>query len=94
MTNTPKTYTIVKTRRGQTTEVTRTLPELVAYFGYTLQVGNSYNPRISLNPKTAQSLVNNLNRAVAEKQRGSWDPDHYALKAEPETTASDTKERG
>lgn len=73
-------HTIIKTRRGQDKEVTGTLAELTKYFGYTLEVGNSYNSKISRTPKTAESLVNNLNRSVAEKQRGSFDPDHYRLK--------------
>jgi hypothetical protein len=73
-------YTIIKTRRGTTKEVSGTVAELTKYFRYTLEVGNSYNPRISLTPKTADSLVSNLNRAVGEKQRGSFAPDHFTLK--------------
>ncbi len=74
-------HTIIKTRRGKTTEVSGTVPELTNYFSYTLLVGNSYNSRISLKPRTAESLVTNLNRAIEEKQHGSYDPDHYELKA-------------
>lgn len=77
-----KVHTILKTRRGVTKEVTGTLAELTEYFRYTLEVGNSYRPSISLTPKTAASLVSNLNKAVAEKQRGSYDPDFYALKTQ------------
>lgn len=73
-------HTIIKTRRGVVSEVSRTLPELIKYFGYTLLVGNSYNPKINTNPKTATSLVSNLNKAIAEKMRGSYDPDYFELK--------------
>ncbi|MDD5301542.1 MAG: hypothetical protein PHS14_00420 [Elusimicrobia bacterium] len=75
-------HTIIKTRRGKTSEVSGTIAELTKYFGYTLLVGHSYNSRISLKPRTAESLVTNLNRAIEEKQRGSFDPDYYALKVE------------
>ena len=74
------TYTIIKTRRGVKKEVTGTVAELTKYFGYTLEVGHSYNAKISTAPKTAASLVTNLLKATAEKQRGSFDPDYYELK--------------
>ncbi len=73
-------HTIIKRRRGEEKEVSGTVAELTKYFGYTLEVGYSYNPKISRHPKTAQSLVLNLNKSVAEKMRGSFDPDHFRLK--------------
>jgi len=73
-------HTIIKTRRGQSKEISGTVEELTSYFSYTLLVGHSYNSKISKNPRTAKSLVSNLNKAVAEKMRGSYDPDHYTLK--------------
>jgi len=73
-------HTIIKTRRGESKEVSGTVEELTKYFGYTLEVGHSYNQKISRHPRTAASLVSNLNKAVAEKMRGSYDPDHYTLK--------------
>lgn len=75
-----KTYTIEKTRRGNKTETTGTVEELVKHFGYTLECGHSYNSKISRNPKTAKSLVSNLNKSVDELQRGSYDPNYYELK--------------
>ena len=75
-----KTYTIIKTRRGQDTEVTGTLDYLISYFGYTLKAGHSYNSKISTQPKSAKSLVSNLNKSVTELQRGSYDPNYYQLK--------------
>lgn len=77
---TDKTYTVVKYRKGRETEVTGTLDYLTAYFGYTLEAGNSYSARVALKPKTAKSLVTNLNRATDYLQRGSFDPNFYELK--------------
>lgn len=76
-----KEYTIIKTRgrTGARTEYTDTLEGLIATFRYTLESGNSYNPKINTNPRTASSLVNNLNRSIAETQRGSYTPDDYIL---------------
>lgn len=76
-----KTYTIIKTRKGRETETTGTLAKLIEDFSYTLECGNSYNPKISREPKTAKGLVSALNRSTDEIQRGSYDPNYYELKA-------------
>ena len=76
-----KEYTIVKNHRDKEREVTGTLEYLIDYFSYTLKAGNSYNPKINTNPTTAISLVSNLNKSIAEIQRGSYSPDDYELKA-------------
>ena len=47
---------------------TGTIEELTQYFGYTLEIGNSYNKRINRNPKTIKSLENNLQKAYDEKE--------------------------
>lgn len=75
-------HTIIKYRKGRETEVTGTLEYLIDYFGYTLESGNSYSSKVSLKPKTAKSLVANLNRATDYLQRGSFDPNYYTLKEE------------
>ena len=75
----PKTYTVIKHRRGREAHVERTLPELVEYFKYTLESGASYNPKINTNPKTVKGLVSALNKAVDELQCGSFDPDFYEV---------------
>lgn len=75
-----KTYTIVKTRKGKEREQTGTIEELVKYYGYTLECGNSWNNKINRNPKTIKGLVNALNKSVEETQSGSYDPDHYKAK--------------
>lgn len=74
-----KTYTIVKTRRGQKYESTGTVAELVERFSYTLESGNSWNPKINRNPKTAKALVTALNKSVEETMGACFDPDYYEL---------------
>ena len=57
------TYGLGKTR---TTEKTGTLEELIAYHRYTLESGNSYNPKINTNPKTIRGLVSALSKSLDE----------------------------
>lgn len=77
-----KTFTIIKTRKGIESETTGTLAKLTEDFSYTLECGNSYNPKINRTPKTAKGLVSALNRSTDYIQRGSYDPNYYELKAE------------
>ena len=75
-----KKYTIEKSRRGRTTKVEGTLPELTEYFRYTLETGKSYNPKVNIAPKTARSLVSNLNKAKeASAVNGAPDTYFYLL---------------
>lgn len=74
-----KTFTIIKTRRGNQSEFTGTIESLVKDFSYTLECGNSWNPKINRNPKTAKSLVSALNKSVAETMGACYDPDYYEL---------------
>lgn len=80
-----KVYTIVKHRRGNATEISRTLEEFIQYFGYTLEVGKSWehekgNKKINPQPKTIKSLITNINNAennaAANGYSGTW----YELK--------------
>jgi len=62
-----KQYTVIIHGRHDR-EVTRTLPELIDYFGYTLLKGKSWehergNKKINCQPKTIASLITNLNNA-------------------------------
>lgn len=75
-----KTYTIVKTRRGNESEYSGTVEELTKTFSYTLECGNSWNSKINRNPKTAKSLVTALNKSVDETMGSCYDPDYYELK--------------
>ena len=43
--------------------VTGTIAELANYFSYTLEVGNSWDKKISRTPKTIKSLISNVNKA-------------------------------
>jgi hypothetical protein len=74
-----KTYTIRKHRRNGVSETTGTLAELTQNFSYTLSSGRSYDSKVAIAPRTAKSLVTNLNRAVDSLQRGSYNPDYYQL---------------
>lgn len=80
------TILIHRNRRGEETirEVTRTLPELIEYFGYTLLVGHSYehekgNKKINMSPRTAASLVTNLNNAESNSARNGYSSTWYEL---------------
>ena len=62
------TYTIYTDRRGRTSSITGTLPELIQAHSYTLDVGASWeqekgNKKINKAPKTIKSLVTNINNA-------------------------------
>ena len=63
-----KNFTVIKPRRGRQSVTTGTIPELIEYFGYTLECGKSWehergNKKININPKGIKSLVTNLNNA-------------------------------
>ena len=74
-----KTFTVIKTRRGTKSSTTDTVENLVKHFGYTLECGNGWNPKINRNPKTAKGLISALNKSVAETQGSCYDPDYYEL---------------
>lgn len=69
MAKAPKIYTIKVTTiraRGndRVSEYTGTLEELVnEVFGYTLEIGNSYNSRIPRKPKTIRSLLSAVQKS-------------------------------
>ena len=65
-----KIYKIQKTYRNRETFIEGTLAELIKYFGYTLEVGNSWNKKINRNPKTIKSFMNNLCKSYDEKEGG------------------------
>mgnify|MGYP000977410371 FL=1 len=51
-------YTINISRNGRDRTTSGTLQELTDYFGYTLEVGNSYNKSVNRNPKNINSVDN------------------------------------
>ena len=56
-----------------------TLPQLIDCFGYTLECGNSWNPRITTKPKTIKSLISNLEKSVRETQGSCYSQDYYEV---------------
>lgn len=71
-----KTYVVNITKRGgfgredRTRSTSGTISELLDYFGYTLEVGKSYEHergryKINMTPKNIKSLVDNLNKAAS-----------------------------
>ena len=79
-----KQYTILQHRRGRVTPVSGTISELTKYFGYTLEKGKSWehergNKKINLNPKSIQSLINNINNAEDNAARNGCGSTYYTL---------------
>ena len=87
---TMKTYTIRYSyigghdERRYTRETTDTLENLIRYFSYTLECGKAYereygNRRINTAPKSARSLVTNLNNAESNRARNGCASTYYEL---------------
>lgn len=79
-----KEITIIKTRNGKDSVIVGTLEDLVDYFGYTLEVGQSWerekgNKKINMNPKSGKSLVDNLNKAVTNASANGHSSTYYTL---------------
>jgi hypothetical protein len=75
---------IVKSNRRDDKVVTDNLENLISYFGYTLEVGQSWqhekgNKKINRNPKTAKSLVTNLNNAKTNSAANGCPDTWYEL---------------
>jgi hypothetical protein len=79
-----KTYTVKTTKsrmRGNpyVNEQTGTLPELIKYFGYTLEVGHSWDKKVNENPKNINSFVTSLQRAYEAKEAQCFDRTYVEL---------------
>jgi len=79
-----KTYTVTMTkdRTGSTYTSTGTIPELVKYYGYTLECGQSWqhesgNSKINRNPKGIKTLIKNLNNAVNNSAANGYAGETY-----------------
>ncbi len=70
---TEKIYTLKKEYKGRETLVTGTLEYLTDYFGYTLEIGRSYDRRILLRPKTIVSLLSNLRKSLDIKEGSCYE---------------------
>ena len=82
-----KVYEIVKYRRGKESIASGTLKELIERFSYTLLVGESWqhekgNKKVSRNPRTIESLVENLNRAETNAAMNGCPSTYYKLGGE------------
>ena len=90
-----RVYTVDITRYrtfgdSSTRSTSGTIPELLNYFGYTLEVGKSYEhergrKKINMNPRTIQQLVDNLNKAASNAARNGAASTYYSVgeSAEP-----------
>ena len=74
-------------RPSRTTIWAGTIDELVNnVFSYTLECGNSWNPKVNRYPKSAKSLVTNLNKAAEASSRHYQDT-YYDIATEDEIAA-------
>lgn len=77
---TKKIVYVARTRRDRTTIWAGTIEELrTNVFGNILRYVNSWNKKISREPKSVASLVNNLNKSVDELQSGCYERDYYEV---------------
>jgi hypothetical protein len=81
-----KTFTIKVTRNRNNSVHTfsGTVAELIETFSYTLECGASYahekgNSKIDRKPKSAKSLVSNLNKATNNSAANGYSGTHYEL---------------
>lgn len=87
-----KQYTLIMSRDHRDDKELRpmTLAELIKYFGYTLEKGNSWDKKVDRNPKNIGSLIKNLNRAEDAATGNGYSGTSYSLKegeAKPVTEA-------
>jgi len=76
-------YTVNMDRNGKTRSTSGTIAELLDYFGYTLEVGKSYEHekgryKINLNPKSIGQLVDALNKAASNGAANGAASTHYS----------------
>jgi len=77
-------YTVIIDRKGREKPVSGTIPELLQYFGYTLEVGKSYEHergryKINMNPKNVVQLVDALNKAATNAAANSSPSTYYSV---------------
>ena len=72
-----KVFYVASEHRGRTTVWAGTIDQLVNVFGYTLECGHGWNPRVNRNPKTIKALISALDKAVNTTQGGCYDRDCY-----------------
>lgn len=67
-----KVYKLKKEYKGRENIIDGTLEELIKYFSYTLEIGNSWNRKINRKPKTIKTFVKNLQLSYEEKESSSY----------------------
>ena len=77
-------YTVVIDRKGREKPVSGTMEELLGYFGYTLEVGKSYEHergryKINLAPKNVVQLVDALNKAKSNAAANGHSDTYYSV---------------
>ena len=90
-----KPFTIAIHRNGRVTEVTKTLPEFLEYFKYTLECGKSWerekgNKKINMNPKSAKALITQVTNAGNNAAGNGYCSTLYSL---VETVVVDTTQQ-
>lgn len=80
----PKTYTIrVTTYRtygeDKVREVSGTLEYLTSYFGYTLEIGHSWDNRINPKPKTIRGLISAVQKSSDIKYGRTYTREYFEL---------------
>jgi len=63
-----KVYIVHKSNDKRDNYIKGTLNDLIGYFSYTLEIGNSWKRSIQRNPKTIASFVKNLQASFEEKE--------------------------
>jgi len=91
----PKKFTLIQHRRGREREIgPYTLEELIKYFSYTLEKGNSWDRKVNRNPKNINSLINNLDKAEDAATGNGYSGVSYTLKTdEPKQTIPTTESK-
>lgn len=56
-----------------------TLDELIKYYSYTLEIGNSWNRKIQRQPKTIKSFVKHLQMSYEEKEAACYNRTYVEL---------------
>lgn len=79
-----KVFAIKVSRKGREDITKGTLPELIEYYGYTLECGVSWqhekgNKKINRNPKGIKSLVTNLNNAKSNSASNGCSDTYYEV---------------
>ena len=78
---------------SRTRTTSGTIPELLKYFGYTLEVGKAYEHergryKINMQPKNVKSLVDNLNKAASNGASNGAANTYYTVGEEHQITES------